>query len=68
MSGEKRASIWLLYLHIGTLSFSETIGSYFINFKNISDEVHECKTKGEVAVTVNEVANKFIDDILEGTE
>ncbi len=61
-------SVWLLNLNIGSIIFSETTKTYFINFINISDEVVECKDKYEVAATAQEKANEFIDSVLKESE
>lgn len=53
--------LWLHCLNIGKVTFSEVTGTWFLNFCNISNDVHEAKTKELLYPIIEEEVTKFIE-------
>lgn len=60
-----KIAVWLLYLHIANITYSDACKSWFINFTNLSDEVHQYNSKAECDTAVRRVAAQFLTECLE---
>ena len=60
----KKTAAFLIGIHIANVTFSETSKTYFVNFREISDDVVELNNMEEVEKEIENAVVKFLEDCL----